>query len=323
MFSVRCWLFDVSFYFRRKNSIPATTDNPIIHKNHLMPRGLTGSGPNSLFTNSSWAKFSSGNPRWLAYAVSDQPVCSSEPHSGQALALRGTSAPQFGQTSGVIMIYARHPILPIVKECKTRKSYIANRKSSPHTGIFLVGFQPEFHQNVIVGNGLHVLDVVFQAQKLAETKQGEHLDGRRLFANEFGLDLFQTDLPRDFHDLADERPRQTASPKFRMNQHTDAADMPLPAAELLVQRGVAGDFAANQPDQRQIAPIVNVPAPVTDGFNFRDAMFDEHPFRFGDTEKQTVKFLFIVAAQWAQCRFRAVLELDDFGEPLEFKFNAK
>jgi hypothetical protein len=52
-------------------------------------------------------------------------------------------------------------------------------------------------------------------------------------------------------------------------------------------------------------------------------MFDEHPFRFGDAEKQTVKFLFIVGAQLAQCRFRAVLELDDFGEPLEFKFNGE
>ena len=94
---------DVPNYLSQKNSIPATTSNATIHQNHPMPRGLTGSGPNSLFMNSSWSKFSSGNPRWLAYAVSDQPVCSSEPHSGQALALRGTSAPQFGQTSGAIL----------------------------------------------------------------------------------------------------------------------------------------------------------------------------------------------------------------------------
>src|ERR1017187_1700398 len=103
MFSVRCWMFDVPTYLNQKNSIPATTSNAMPHQNHPMPRGLTGFGPNSLFTNSLWSKFSSGNPRWLAYAVSDQPVCSSEPHSGQALALRGTSAPQFGQTSGAIM----------------------------------------------------------------------------------------------------------------------------------------------------------------------------------------------------------------------------
>src|SRR5689334_15045219 len=39
-------------------------------------------------------------PSWLARARSDQPVDSSEPHSGQALALGGTSAPQLGQYSG-------------------------------------------------------------------------------------------------------------------------------------------------------------------------------------------------------------------------------
>src|SRR5664279_2730896 len=96
-------MFDVSVYLNRKNNIPATTSSATTHQNQPMPRGLTDSGPNSLFTNSSWSKFSSGNPRWLAYAVSDQPVCSSDPHSGQALALRGTSAPQFGQTSGAIL----------------------------------------------------------------------------------------------------------------------------------------------------------------------------------------------------------------------------
>jgi len=52
-------------------------------------------------------------------------------------------------------------------------------------------------------------------------------------------------------------------------------------------------------------------------------MFDEHPLLLGDAEKKTVKLLFIVGAQLAQCRFRAILELDDFGEPLEFKFNAE
>jgi hypothetical protein len=38
----------------------------------------------------------------LAQADSDQPVRSSEPHPGQAFVLCGTSAPQFGQTSGGI-----------------------------------------------------------------------------------------------------------------------------------------------------------------------------------------------------------------------------
>ena len=107
----------------------------------------------------------------------------------------------------------------------------------------------------------------------------------------------------------DERPRQAASAKLRMHQHAHAADVPFPAAELLVQRGDAGDFAAEQPDQRQVAAVVNVLAPVADDLDVLHAMFDEHPFRFGDAEKQLVKFLFVVAAQRAQRRLRAVLEL--------------
>jgi hypothetical protein len=41
-------------------------------------------------------------PRLPAWAESDQPVLSSEPQPGQALALRGTNAPQLGQKSGGI-----------------------------------------------------------------------------------------------------------------------------------------------------------------------------------------------------------------------------
>ena len=116
------------------------------------------------------------------------------------------------------------------------------------------------------------------------------------------------------------RPRPRNS---RMHEHAHTAHVPFPAAELLVQRGVADDFAAHQPDQRQIAPVVKVPAPVADGFDFRDAMFDEHPFLFGDAEKQPVEFFFVIGAQGAQRCFRAVFERNDLGELLEFKFNAK
>ena len=76
-------------------------------------------------------------------------------------------------------------------------------------------------------------------------------------------------------------------------------------------------------DQRQVAAVINVPAPVADDLDVRDAMFDEHPFRFGDAEKKLVKILFVVAAQRTQRRLRAVLERDGFGKLLEFKFNAE
>src|SRR3954453_16673319 len=52
---------------------------------------------NSRSTNLSKSKSSSANPNWSVAPFSDQPVFSSEPHSGQARAFRGTSAPQLGQ----------------------------------------------------------------------------------------------------------------------------------------------------------------------------------------------------------------------------------
>src|ERR1700690_4221808 len=103
----------------------------MIHQNQPMPCGLTGSRPNSRLTNSSWSKCSSGRPSPLAYADSDHPVSSSAPHSGQSVALGGSSAPQFGQTSGTMGIYdLRHAIyestIPprLAKLDGTRKSQI-------------------------------------------------------------------------------------------------------------------------------------------------------------------------------------------------------
>ena len=90
-----------------------------------------------------------------------------------------------------------------------------------------------------------------------------------------------------------------------------------------MQGRVTDDFAANQRHQRQVAAVVKVPAPVADDFDFRDAMFDEHPFGFGNVEKQLMKILLVVAAQRTQRRVRAVLQRNDFRKFLEFEFNVE
>lgn len=47
--------------------------------------------------------------------------------------------------------------------------------SSTDTGVFFVHSQIKAHQNIIVGNGLHVFDIIGQAEKRAETEHRECL----------------------------------------------------------------------------------------------------------------------------------------------------
>ncbi len=135
-------------------------------------------------------------------------------------------------------------------------------------------------------------------------------------------DLFQAGAPGDLEDFADEIRGQAASAKFGMHQHADTADMPFPAAELLVQRRDAHDFSGDQPEQRQIVAVINVLAPVMDNLQVHHAVLDEHPFRFRDAEKKLVEIFFIPFLQRAQRGVLAVLERDGLGKLLEFEFNA-
>ena len=169
-------------------------------------------------------------------------------------------------------------------------------------------------------DGLHILDVIVQPHQLAEAEHRKHFHGRLLLADEFRLDPFQTRAPGDLQRLADESARQPASARCGMHRHAYAPDLPFPAAQLLVQRRHARDFSAEHAEQRQVARVVNVLAPVMDHRNFRDTVLDEHPFRFGYAEEQLVKILFIRPVQRAQRGLAAVLERDGFRKLLEFEF---
>jgi hypothetical protein len=57
-----------------------------------------------------------------------------------------------------------------------------------------------------------------------------------------------------------------------------------------------------------------------DDFDIHHAMFDEHPFRFGDAEEQLVKILLVVRSQ--RCLL-AVFERDGFWKFLKFKLDAE
>jgi hypothetical protein len=87
-----------------------------------------------------------------------------------------------------------------------------------------------------------------------------------------------------------------------------------------VQGGVADDFAIHMRQQRQVPAEVYVPAPIPDDFGVRHPVFDEHALGLRDGQEKLMKRFFIVFAQWPQFGFGAILELDVFGELLEFKF---
>src|SRR5439155_9010420 len=63
--------------------------------------------------------------------------------------------------------------------------------TSFHARIFFIRFQIKPHQNILMLDGLHVFDVILQAQEIAETEHGKHFYGRFLLANELGFHSFE------------------------------------------------------------------------------------------------------------------------------------
>ncbi len=127
----------------------------------------------------------------------------------------------------------------------------------------------------------------------------------------------------DLQNFGDQAAGQPAAAEIRMHQHAHAANMPLPAPQPLMQRGRADDFFVNQAHQGQVAPVINVFAPVANDFGVLHAVFDEHPFGFGNALKQMVKLLFVVGLERPQHRLFAGFELERFWEFLQFEFNAE
>ena len=82
----------------------------------------------------------------------------------------------------------------------------------------------------------------------------------------------------------------------------------------------ADDLAVHQGQQRQVAPQVDVLAPVADDLRFDDAVFDEHALGLGHGQEELVKVLLVVLAQRAQLALGPVLELDFLRILLQFEF---
>ena len=124
----------------------------------------------------------------------------------------------------------------------------------------------------------------------------------------------------NLHNLLNQTARDAATPRRRLHQHADAPDVPLPTAELLVQRGDTENFVSIRREQRQVATEINALAPFADDADVRDAMLDEHALLFGDGLEQRVKLFLVGTLERAQLHLRAVFESDVYREFSEFKF---
>ncbi len=186
------------------------------------------------------------------------------------------------------------------EELNTKSVKSGNRPlGSAHAGVFLIGLQFQAHEDIIVGDGLHVFDVVVQAEDVAKAQQGEHFDGGLLLADEFGFEFFEAGLASEINHFGDHGAGQSAAAVIRKDEDADAANMAFPAAQLLVEGGVGDDFAVGEREQGKVASQVNVAAPIADDLGLGDAVFDEHALLGGNVEEKLMKRLFVVLAERA------------------------
>jgi hypothetical protein len=96
--------------------------------------------------------------------------------------------------------------------------------------------------------------------------------------------------------------------------------VPFPTATLLVEGGIADEFAIHEGEQREVAVEVDVLAPVANDLRVLHSMFDKHALGLGDGGKEFVKSFFVVFAKRAELGFGAVLQFYFFGVLREFEF---
>jgi hypothetical protein len=179
-----------------------------------------------------------------------------------------------------------------------------------HAGVFLISFEVEPHEDVVVALSLHVLDVIREAHEGLEAEKGEHFHGRFLFADEFGFKLLEADAPGDIDGFSNQRLGEAAAAPSRVHEDADAADMAFPAAELLMEGGGGKGFAiGGEAQQGEMVSEVEVAAPRGNDLGLGDAVFDEKPFTFRHGEEKVVQCLFIGGFEWSNQTAQASAEV--------------
>src|ERR1041385_5721375 len=99
----------------------------------------------------------------------------------------------WGKPLGAFMIYdLRFMICPERTLSTNHQSSIINESPSDSCVLF-IHLQVQTHEHVVMGNGLHILHVIFEAQQVAEAEQREHFNRRFLLADEFSFEPLETE----------------------------------------------------------------------------------------------------------------------------------
>ena len=159
-----------------------------------------------------------------------------------------------------------------------------NFESAADAGVFIVHAEVNAHKHIVVCDGGHVFDVIFESEERGEPKECKDFHGGFLFADELSFDAFESATARDLDDLGDERAGESAITIPGMHEDAYAPDVTFPPAKLLMQCGRRHDFAVVEREQGKVASEVNVLTPTANDGEVSDAVFDEHPFGFGHGE---------------------------------------
>ena len=169
-------------------------------------------------------------------------------------------------------------------------------------------------------DGLHVLDVVFEAEELSEAEGGENFHGGFLFADELGLDFAQAKVGGDFEEFLDHGFGQAAAAIIGVHENADASDVAFPSAQLLVQGGIGNDGLAIEGQEGEVAAVIDILAPVANDGAVGDAVLDEHALALRDGQEELVQRVFILVFEGTKFAGEIPLEVDLLREWFEERF---
>ena len=157
-------------------------------------------------------------------------------------------------------------------------------------------------------DGFHVENVIFEVHELVETELRQRVQSDFAFTIDLGFEPVQAAVPGDFNQFSHENFRDVTTTVFRMREQRDHADVTFPAAKALVERGFADDFLSVQGEQRQIAVVVGLLAPLPDDRAVENGLLDEEPLFLRHGEKKLLQLRLVAFAERADGDVGAVTQ---------------
>jgi hypothetical protein len=148
-------------------------------------------------------------------------------------------------------------------------------------GVLGVGGEVHAHEDVGVGFGLHIHDVVRETSEFDETAFSEGADGDFAFAIEFGLKMGQPAVAGDGDHFPDEVAGESEAAIGGMGEGAHHANVAFPPAVPLLEGGKADEGAVGEGQEREAGVEVDVVAPVFGERGIVQALFDKKALQFG------------------------------------------